>query len=270
MKTNNFKRLIYSMVVSILVFSGCEAGLTSSDSNSEEEFSFSDIYSRLNSLQEKVENQDQVIETLSGSSPSGMSEMESRITTLEEQINSSGGGTHSSGLDEIFAGVSRLTDPYSGQDTIRFSGVNIQIVNGGGVTNNTNGRGNLILGYNEDRGWLGTNSRTGSHNIIVGSGLNYSSFGGLVAGYYNSIKGQYSSVLGGTVNTASGMYSAVSGGSWNKANGQSASVNGGDNNTASGDCSSLLGGQWNTAPGEYSTILGEANNGANSTYSIQP
>src|SRR5262245_30608593 len=69
------------------------------------------------------------------------------------------------------------------------SGANLRIVNGLGSTETTNGLGNLIVGYNEARqsqpGCPGstapfcTDTRTGSHNVVVGSRQNFSSFGGL-------------------------------------------------------------------------------------------
>ena len=66
----------------------------------------------------------------------------------------------------LLANVTRGT--VNGQDTIRFSGVNVQIVDGSGNTSGAvNGRGNLIVGYNELRG--SGDVRTGSHNIVVGS-----------------------------------------------------------------------------------------------------
>ena len=90
----------------------------------------------------------------------------------------------------------------SAAKTIRFTGVNVQVVNGLGATNGnpddpnslgregeppttTNGVGNLIVGYQEFRGR--SDDRTGSHNIVGGFRQNYSSFGGLVVGRKNTI-----------------------------------------------------------------------------------
>ena len=86
--------------------------------------------------------------------------------------------------------------------------------------------GNLIVGWDEDRSR--GNRRSGSHNIILGSRQNYTSYGGFVAGENNEISAPSASILGGQHNSASGDYSSVSGG---------------DNNTASGIPSSdpLLG-----------------------------
>ena len=120
-------------------------------------------------------------------------------------------------------------------DEITFSGINVHIVNGTGTTNGeVNGLGNLIVGYNELR-FAGGDNRTGSHNIVVGEGQNYSSYGGLVAGRQNTVSGPYTSISGGYYNTASGQFSSISGGLGNTASGYSASISGGYENTASGE-----------------------------------
>ena len=58
------------------------------------------------------------------------------------------------------------------------------------------GLGNLIIGYNA----IGNNNgdtRTGSHNLVLGDHNNYSSYGGLVAGEDNIISSRYASVSSG-------------------------------------------------------------------------
>lgn len=183
--------------------------------------------------------------------------------------------------------------------TIRFSGVNLQVVNGTGRTGRikgelNNGLGNLIVGYQELReadrhsATDDTNDRSGSHNLVVGSGNNYSICAGQVVGYRNTISGPLSAVSGGEYNTASGTYSAVSGGNWNmvaawrsvigggcgnfiteeatdsvvsggyknQVSSRSSTISGGQNNTASGDMSTIGGGNWNRASGGLSTVSG--------------
>jgi hypothetical protein len=78
--------------------------------------------------------------------------------------------------------------------------VNVQIVNGEGKTELVNGAGNLVIGYDENAG----RTQTGSHNVILGEEQAFSSFGGLVTGYGNTISGREASVSGGALNTASG------------------------------------------------------------------
>jgi hypothetical protein len=143
----------------------------------------------------------------------------------------------------------------SGTDVF-FTGCNVHIRNGQNSTITTNGLGNLIVGYNESRSPVGNDDRTGSHNIVVGMRNNFSSFGGLVVGNFNTISGAFASVSGGDGNTASGDFASVSGGIGNTANNRFASVSGGGFNTASGDSASVSGGTNNTASGDLASVSG--------------
>src|SRR4030095_11742686 len=113
----------------------------------------------------------------------------------------------------------KLAHVTSGPDDITISGANLNIVNGLGATNTVNGLGNLIVGYQEHRLPPAINTRTGSHNVIVGRQHNFSSFGGLVVGQVNEISGVWASVSGGLGNTATGPNASVSGGVGNTASG---------------------------------------------------
>jgi hypothetical protein len=136
----------------------------------------------------------------------------------------------------------------SAANEVVISGANLRIVNGLGRTETTNGLGNLIVGYNESRapgcspGPFCTDNRTGSHNVVVGSEQNFSSFGGLVVGGGNEISGIYATVSGGSRNTASGGGSSVSGGGSNTASGVGASVSGGESNIARSPSAAVSGG----------------------------
>src|SRR5262245_18401099 len=68
----------------------------------------------------------------------------------------------------------------SGNDMV-LSGANLYVNDGSVNTDGpVNGLGNLVIGYNEMRG--SGDDRSGSHNLVVGSRNNYSSYGGLVGG----------------------------------------------------------------------------------------
>ena len=96
-----------------------------------------------------------------------------------------------------------------------------------------NGLGNLIVGYNESRAEFdgGEDIRTGSHYVVVGQQHNFSRFGGVVVGRFNTISGDFSSVNGGTGNMVTGGTSVISGGQSNAANGFRSVVSGGRNIT---------------------------------------
>ncbi len=160
-------------------------------------------------------------------------------------------------LEKLTASMSTLK--VDGQPTVRFKGVNVQIVSGSGATDGKlNGRGNLIVGYNENS----LDDRNGSHNLIVGKHHSYSGFGGFVAGWENNISGDYASVLGGFQNWGIGDFSSVSGGSKNIADGFTASVSGGAWNHASGGGASVSGGEGNTASGSAAAVSGGTGNNA--------
>ncbi len=161
-------------------------------------------------------------------------------------------------LEELTGDMS--VEMQDGVRTIRFEGVNVQIVNGSGTTSGTpNGSGNLIVGYNAQRSGTAAD-RSGSHNLVVGDRHEYVSYGGAVMGYENSVWGPSNSVLGGWRNVAGlGSYATVSGGSLNEATGNYTSISGGYGGSATANHASINGGWSNTAQGVYSSILGGRN-----------
>jgi hypothetical protein len=157
-------------------------------------------------------------------------------------------------LQVILAHVTYVESGVGGKPTVQFSGVNVQVVSGGGKTNAAvNGEGNLVIGYDEN---AGKHAQTGSHDLILGEEQAFTSFGGIVAGRENTISGPNASVNGGLLNTASGEQSSVGGGFFNKASGLVTAVSGGSNNTASTKESSVSGGFVNEASGEHASVSG--------------
>jgi hypothetical protein len=161
------------------------------------------------------------------------------------------------GLAQRVAALEDLLKHFSREDNEVFlTGANLHIVNGLGSTDCfneeqeqeipdcPNSLGNLIVGYNESRVPLdGEDIRTGSHNVVVGELNNFSRFGGLVVGRFNTSSGDFAVVSGGGGNTASGRIAVVSGGSGNTASGDLSVVSGGGANTASGEVAAVSGGQ---------------------------
>jgi len=144
-----------------------------------------------------------------------------------------------------------------------FEGGNVFITNGKDSISEINGKGNLIVGGKS----ADVEANPGSHNVIIGLDNKYSAFGGLVAGFFNKISGDYASVTGGRNNIASGWSSSISGGYSNKASGFTSSISGGLNNEASGSWSSITGGNTNKASGFTSSITGGYRNKATDSYS---
>lgn len=187
-------------------------------------------------------------------------QLQARIESLEEK-------TEPMSLEEDEQGLPRVV----------FKAVNLQVLNGLGATNgnedapesnepsevNTNGLGNLIIGYNELRDGLNElNDRTGSHNLVMGQKQNFTSVAGFVAGKFNSVMAPYATVIGGRDNIASGTHSSVSGGKSNVASGYISTVSAGKFNTASANFSSVTGGHLNVASGEGSSVVAGLNNQA--------
>ena len=181
----------------------------------------------ITALQEAVSNQASEISALLAT----VSNQTSQIVSLQAMVNSQ--TNQISGLDETVGNQAQqlgvLTNLFAnfsrdGSD-IYITAANLHIVNGLNSTDTTNGLGNLIVGYNELRGT--GDDRSGSHNVVVGSEENFSSYGGFVVGLENSISAAFASVSGGYSNIASGVSSSVSGGNNGTASGEYSSVSGG-------------------------------------------
>ena len=204
-----------------------------------------------------------------------ISDLEERLASLEAE-----NATLKLQLEELASLLAGVTRPDG--DTILFDGVNVQLVNGEGDTETSNGLGNLIIGYNEPPPNVTAGDRGGSHYLVVGAQHRFSSYGGMVVGWRNSATARWASVSGGFSNTASGPGAAVSGGSNNlasegsasvtgglnnTASGPGAAVSGGTNNTAGGGLAAVSGGEGNTAAGSWSSVTGGENNVANAAHS---
>ena len=174
--------------------------------------------------------------------------LQARVTQLEAQVTA---------LQNLLFHFTRVGNEVTiaGADVI-VDGGNLHVRNALGETDSVNGSGNIIIGYNEGRPFGVGDDRSGSHMLVVGQQNNYSSYGGIVAGFQNTTSGAFSSVTGGAQSTASGIHSSVTGGQSNTASGDVASVTGGNTNLADGAFSSVTGGSLNQALGNGSTVSG--------------
>ena len=95
-------------------------------------------------------------------------------------------GAEQETLKKLIPHISFVAAGVGGKPTVQFSGVNVQVVNGEGKTASANGEGNLVIGYDEQPG-----TQTGSHNLALGTGQTFTSYGGFVAVFKNAVKGPF-------------------------------------------------------------------------------
>ena len=187
--------------------------------------------------------------------------------------------------DELLARL--LCTTGSDAENFTFTNCNVHIVNGLGATYTRNGRGNLIVGYNADPiggptvynryapdgynpdGPLSQNNREGSHNVVIGDGHLYASYGGLVAGKQNILNGEYASITGGSGNRADADRSSITGGGRNFTDGPGSTISGGDQNYTglNGVAASILGGWSNRATDLQTAVSGGMENAATGYWS---
>lgn len=152
-------------------------------------------------------------------------------------------------LEALLVGVSRVN--VDGHPTIRITNANFQVVNGTGFSNSTpNGRGNIIIGYNEVIN--PDPARSGSHMLVIGPGHAYSGHSGAVIGLENTSANEYASATG----------------VGNQAMAFASTINGGYNNyvDGAGSYSTISGGSGHFMSGQYTTVLGGRNVVANTSY----
>ncbi|TNE43110.1 MAG: hypothetical protein EP343_34455 [Deltaproteobacteria bacterium] len=187
-------------------------------------------------------------------------------STIKKETNTTGSGI-SAELKAYLETLQSMLKLDSINQKATFHKVNVHIENGEGTTSTQNGQGNLIIGYNERND--SQPKRTGSHNVVVGPGHSYDSYGGLVAGKDNHLFAKHASVLGGHNNVVRGENSSILGGGKNGASGTADCIVGGELNDAGAQSSYkvIVGGLGNQAIGRDSVVAGGENGVAWSPFS---
>ncbi|MEO7717934.1 MAG: hypothetical protein ABIY70_17170 [Capsulimonas sp.] len=231
------------------------------------------LVAQVNALQTKLSAEDALIHAQAAT----IAAMQHELASSESEIDTlkNGQGANAAAIAALQGDVNAQSSDLgalqavtasmrvSGSDLI-FTGVNVHIVSGSGATNDfgrPTGLGNLIVGYNAKSPYA-AQTRTGSHNLILGDANNYLSYGGIVAGANNTSGAPYASVTGGSQNVASGRYATVTGGYTNTASANCASVSGGDYNMADGVFASVSGGYHNSASADEASVSGGIGNKA--------
>jgi hypothetical protein len=148
--------------------------------------------------------------TDSGGMPAEMSALQAQVATLQSQVASL-----QSALATLRANSALELGPYVTVDpnaenglagpNIVFHGANVHVESGSGVTVDTTGLGNLVVGYDEDSeadaslascntAPILPSERRGSHNLIVGDCHQFTASGGLVTGFSNTISASFANV----------------------------------------------------------------------------
>lgn len=201
--------------------------------------------------------------------------LQNRIIDLESRL----AALESNSVLEL-DGHLNLDDSDPQRPSAVFSGLNVQVVNGTGNSDQFNGVGNLLLGYDEaypagpdyaicsDGSYLDEETcvangnvwsdihKSGSHNLVVGKYHRYSQANGIIAGRFNAVNTSSSSVIGGSGNVASGWVSVIVGGKENTALGEGSAIGGGYDNLADASYSSVVGGINNIAGGQGAVVTG--------------
>ncbi len=198
--------------------------------------------------------------------------MQAQIIALQKQVQTLQTALASKQAQNAFALGQYVSVTQQSQYGVRgpnviFSAVNVHIRSGSGQTVDTSGLGNLVVGYDDDFGVTGLDAyRSGSNNLVVGDDHQFTSSGGLLAGYENTIGAPYASVVGGIGNISTGEYSSISGGGYNNSQGFASSVSGGINNFATGQEASVSGGVSNYATTNWASVSGGFSNTASGYY----
>jgi len=134
------------------------------------------------------------------------------------------------------------------------------------------GQANTITGSDEDSAIVAgyTNTLSGEYEFIGGGfGNNLGGeYGAIAGGDENAMNGEYGFIGAGSTNTLSAEYGVLVGGLNNTVSGEGAYIAAGGYNTASGEGAVVDGGFNSTANGNFATIPGGYANTAGGTYSF--
>ena len=191
--------------------------------------------------------------------------MQTQITSLQSQVAS---------LEA--AAIPGLVDYVSVDDlshTVLISGANFQVVNGSESQLSENALGNIVVGYNPVDSVEQNDLRTGSHNLILGSGQTYLGSCNIIGGNGNQTNGDFG-IVSGLTNEYSGYGGGMIGGSQNLSSLTYGATLGGKKNTLNSDGGAIVGGYNNEVRREQAVVVAGSNNwigddpGTNNRYGV--
>jgi hypothetical protein len=178
-----------------------------------------------------------------------ITELQAQIAVLQKQVTA----LQTSSVQALAPFLKVDLSPKNGVQgpNIVISGANVQIVNGTGQTGIVNGRGNLIIGYDElPSPALSAGDRGGSHNLVMGMANKFTTwaYSGIVNGVSNVINGESDVILSGDNNVIAGNVSGL--------NRASVIITGQGNTMFDATDSAIVSGVGNNIGNEYSVIVG--------------
>ena len=157
--------------------------------------------------------------------------------------------------------VPGLSDHLSYDDSTNafvLEGVNFQITRGSASSS----AGNVIIGTNDVTDYTPNPARTGTHNLIIGNGHEYTGSNGIVHGENNRLTSPYAAVIGGRKGHVTGPGAVLVGGLMNHIDTQDAAVVGGYKNFIhnSASYSAILGGEADSLFQQFTCAVGGKQN----------
>ena len=174
------KKLVLSASMMLLVFA--LIGIFST--TAEARISLEDLLLRIEALEAKavsLESENADLKSQVTALQTENTSLGNQIAALQNKVDDLAGDLASSVPPSLLALADYVSvEPDSSDDLagpkVIFTGVNIQLVNGTGSTGDTNGLGNLVVGYNLAPAGLSGVVRDGSHNIVIGDGHEYRNY----------------------------------------------------------------------------------------------
>jgi len=157
--------------------------------------------------------------------------------------------------------VPGLSDHLSYDDSTNafvLEGVNFQVTRGSAGSS----AGNVIIGTNDVTDYTPNPARTGTHNLIIGNGHEYTGNNGIVHGENNRLTSPYAAVIGGRKGHVTGPGAVLVGGLMNHIDTQDAAVVGGYKNFIhnSASYSAILGGEADSLFQQFTCAVGGKQN----------
>lgn len=176
--------------------------------------------------------------------------MQETITDLQAQVAAL--------ENESVPGLSDHLSFVDSTNSFVLEGVNFQVTRGSAGSS----AGNVIIGTNDVTEFAPNPARTGTHNLIIGNGHEYTGNSGIVHGENNMLTGEYAATIGGRKGSVTGPGSVLVGGLMNHADTQDAAVVGGFKNFIhnSASYSAILGGEADSLFQQFTCAVGGSRN----------